>query len=103
MYRLAMSNSGAASSTAACSASIGTTYAFYATTSDNNLGDTLYASDEAAYGGVGDQSSVFAGDGGWYKTTRQYHTGSAYVNISSTVTTYQISSSGVILGKGSCS
>ena len=103
MYRLIMANSGAASSTAACSASIGTTYAFYATTSDNNLGDTLYASDEAAYGGVGDQSSVFAGDGNWYVTQRQYWNGSAYVNISSTKTAYQISSSGIILGKSTCS
>ena len=122
MYRLIMSNSGVATSAAACSASIGTKYAFYATTSDNGLGDPLYASDEAASGGVGDQSgrisadtvagatSTYAGsDGSWYVTQRQYFNGTAYVNISSTKMAYFISdnnhSSGVgyILEKYTCS
>jgi hypothetical protein len=102
MYRLIMANSSESSNTAACSASIGTTYAFYATTANNNIGGTLYASDEAARSGVGDQGLVFVGDGNWYLTQQQYFNGVAYIDISSTKTAYQISSSGQITGKYTC-
>ena len=102
MYRLIMANSSASSETAACSASIGSTYAFYATTADNNIGDKLYASDEAAKGGVGDQGGVFVGDGNWYVTQQQYFNGTAYITIGSTKTAYQIDSAGTITGKYTC-
>ena len=103
MYRLIMANSSASDKIAACSASIGTTYAFYETTANNNIGDTLYASDEAVRGGTGDQGLKFVGDGNWYVTQQQYFTGAAYVNISSSKIAYQIDSSGQILDKHTCS
>jgi hypothetical protein len=106
MHRLIMSNSSYSTDSGealACNGSLGTTYSFYATTSDNNIGDRLYASDEAASGGVGDQSGYFAGDGGWYKVHRQTWNGSAYTNLGSTSYAWKIDTDGTILDKGVCS
>ncbi len=103
MHRLKMSDSSYSTKELACSGSFGTTYSFYATTSDNNIGDRLYASDEAAYGGVGDQSGYFVGDGGWYKVHRQYWPTNAYIDLGSTSYAWKIATDGEILDKHVCS
>jgi hypothetical protein len=122
MYRLQLTDSGFANTTAVCNASLGTKYAYYETTADDNLGDPLYASDEAVKGGVGDQSgyisvdivsgatSTYAGsNGAWYKGQDQYFNGTAYVNIGSCCMSYFVSNSnhpsgeGIILEKHFCS
>ena len=113
---------GYANTTAVCNASLGTKYAYYETTADDNLGDPLYVSDEAARGGVGDQSgyisvdivsgatSTYAGsNGAWYRGQDQYFNGTAYVNVGSSGMSYFVSNSnhpsgeGIILEKHFCS
>jgi len=122
MYRLKLTNAGYANTTAVCNASLGTKYAYYETTADDGLGDPLYVSDEAARGGVGDQSgyisvdivsgatSTYAGsNGAWYKGQDQRWNGVAYVDIGSCCMSYFVSNSnhpsgeGIILEKHFCS